>query len=524
LKRIIIATLILFQLVTLNAEEMTVLFDSSRITFDPAHAITTAEAQFFTGIYEGLVTYHPQSLEPVPGIAQSWEISPDKLTYTFNLNPAARYSDGREITAEDIRQSWVRLIHPDTGGEYASLLDIVTGVRDFRLRISEDPESLGITSEDDHTLKVTLIKPAAHFLNILCHHSFVPFHPDQTLSSFSGPFYPEKTDDGYRLIKNPYYWDAPNVALDKIRILYVDDPGKKTDLFNKDQAQWVADSFDFSAVSWRPAITYNSLFATSYFYFKALEAPYDNPKVRRGLIQLLPWGEIRSNQLFPTETLIPYFPSYPEVEGITHQDKEAALEELKQVGFTSDTKLPPITIRISQSRELYRIAQIMKESWEEVFDLEVIIDSYPYGEYFEALARDDYTLGNISWIGDFADPLTFLQMWTSDSNLNDAAFSDKDYDLLVEKAAGEPRPDRFTTQAEAEKRLLQSGIILPLGNSAAYNLIDTFYIQGWYENPLDIHPFKYLDYGEGLILPGVASRGITDSMYPVVQGFSENHR
>ncbi len=503
---------------------MTVLIDTSDVAMDPAHAITTTEAQFFTGIYEGIVTYDPQTLEPLPAIASSWDISKDKLRYTFHLNPNAKFSDGTPIKAQDFYDSWMRLILPQTNADYASLLDIVQGVRDYRLGKIKDKKTVKITVINDTTLQVDLVRPGAHFLNILCHHSFIPYTLNkQGDPKFSGAFYPVKQDYGYDLIKNNYYWDKANVALDKIKLKVVDDPSEKTDMFNKNQAQWVADGFDFNGVSWRPAIVYNSLFATSYFYFQESNEVYKNPKVRLGLIQLLPWQEIRKNQYYQTETLVPAFQSYPKVEGSAHTDIEKGMANLKEAGYPEGKGLPTIKILISQSDELNRIALLMKNTWEEKLKVTVDIEQTPYNQYYRALDEDSYTLGSISWIGDFADPLTFLQMWTSNSNLNDSQYSNKAYDDIVEQSSGEPRPDRFKTQAEAEKILLDSGIILPLGNSAVFNLIDTNYIKGWYANPLDIHPFKYLDYGEGLIIPGLAFIDSRNTLNPLVNLIPEQH-
>jgi peptide/nickel transport system substrate-binding protein/oligopeptide transport system substrate-binding protein len=108
-----------------------------------------------------------------------------------------------------------------------------------------------------------------------------------------------------------------------------------------------------------------------------------------------------------------------------------------------------------------------------------------------------------SWIGDFADPLTFLQMWISDSNVNDAGFSDPRYDELIDRSMVQSGTQRYETLSSAEEILLQSGTVLPISHSPSINLIDLRAVNGWYPNPLDIHPFRYLEFTDRVPVPGV---------------------
>ena len=143
--------------------------------------------------------------------------------------------------------------------------------------------------------------------------------------------------------------------------------------------------------------------------------------------------------------------------------------------------------------------RLMKESWESVLETEVIIDEVPFPGYFSSLKKPDYTLGQITWIGDYADPMTFLQMWQEGSSLNDADFRSEEYNRLLEEAVGE---DRYEKMGEAEKLLLMTAQVLPMSHSPAMNLIDLRFLDGWYANVLDIHPFKYIRFKNNFIIPG----------------------
>jgi ABC-type oligopeptide transport system substrate-binding subunit len=127
----------------------------------------------------------------------------------------------------------------------------------------------------------------------------------------------------------------------------------------------------------------------------------------------------------------------------------------------------------------------------------------PFSAYFDSLKKGDYDVGSSTWIGDFADPYTFLQMWRKDSNLNDAGNNDAEFENLIDKSMGEEGSKRWRTLSEAEEILLKHGTVLPISYSFAVNIIDVSEIDGWYENVLDIHPFKYLSFKSFRPLPGV---------------------
>jgi peptide/nickel transport system substrate-binding protein/oligopeptide transport system substrate-binding protein len=251
-------------------------------------------------------------------------------------------------------------------------------------------------------------------------------------------------------------------------------------------------------VEYRETIVINPMFATTYFFFAVQEEPWNDPRVRRALALLLPWDEIRDPEVLftPAVSLVPPIPGYRGVEGLTEQNREEALLLLDEAGYPGGVGLPEMTFRVPVGMETARVFLSMRDTWEEELGLSIEAEVVPYPAYFSALSEPGYTLGTISWIGDFADPLTFLQMWTSDSNLNDSGYSNPEYDELIDEAIGIAPPARFDRLKEAEEMILQSGLVLPISHSPAINLVDLSFIDGWYPNPLDIHPFKYLSFAE----------------------------
>jgi peptide/nickel transport system substrate-binding protein/oligopeptide transport system substrate-binding protein len=145
----------------------------------------------------------------------------------------------------------------------------------------------------------------------------------------------------------------------------------------------------------------------------------------------------------------------------------------------------------------------MEEAVETHLQTKVIVEEHPFYEYYEILKTKPFTIGTLNWIGDYADPLTFLQMWTGDSSLNLSEYRDEDFDRMILESMSKKGEERYELLAEAEKHLLQGAVVMPIKNSPAFNIIDMQSIDGWFPNPLDIHPFKYLSYSQPTLPEGV---------------------
>ncbi len=493
--------------------ELTVVFSGEDPELNPLKSFQADEAQLFTGIYEGLFTYNPFTLEPVPALAAKWTVSEDKRTWTFTIRENARYWNGDPVLASHLRDSWLAMIDPAADAPYSSLFDFIDGAKDYRLGKTDDPSKVGVAAEDERTLVVRLSSPASYFPRVLCHHSFSAVHPDMLKRAdwssgaviSNGPYYIlEKTKDRIVLTKNELYWDAKNVAIPKIVIRFGDTPAAAASLYDSGAAQWVAGDVDLDALKDRRGISVNAMFATHYYYVRSADKPWNDRRVRRALALALPWKEIRKDHLLPAPTLVYPIPGYPKLEGIAEGDSEEAKKLLAEAGYPEGKGVPELVVRITPSQDAARIAGLMSKAWKETLGIPVKVEVVPFDQYYPALKKNDYVVGSSTWIGDFADPYTFLQMWRADSNLNDARYRDDEYEKLVDRSLGEEGETRYKTLAEAEKLLLDGGVVLPISYTPAVNIIDTDEIDGWFQNPLDIHPFKYLEYAAFKPLPGVA--------------------
>jgi oligopeptide transport system substrate-binding protein len=496
-------------------EFLRVSFSGTKITFNPLHTFTSTEAQLYTALYEGLVTYHPLTMEPVPAAASRWEISEDKTTYWFFLRETGRYWNGDPVTAADFKDTWLTLLDPDEESEYSFLFDIIEGAADYRTGKNTDPASVGIRAVDTFILEVQLEHPAGHFLKVLCHHSFAPVHPrfldreDWSISSIipgNGPYYVySQNPERIVLVKNNLYWNEAAVDLPGIVVRLENDAEAATRAFNEGELAWVADSILLDRIDDTDSLVFNPLFATTFFYFSCREAPFDDPRVRRALTLLLPFDSLRSPRFmyFPASTLVPGVPKYPQIFGITEQDTDESARLLEEAGFPGGEGIPEIIIKIPGGFESRRVAVLMKQRWEESLGLTVNIEEFDFSRYYDVLKAGDYTLGMLSWIGDFPDPLTFLQMWTSESNLNDAGYRNPHFDAIIGESMLQSGVDRYETLSRAEQLILDEAVVLPISHLPAWNLIDLGRIEGWYPNPLDIHPFRFIRRRKLRVGPGI---------------------
>ena len=201
-------------------------------SLDPAIITGQAEMRVAGSMFEGLARQDPKTGGPVPGLAESWEISPDGRTYTFHLRTNLVWSTGEPITAEDVVYSWIRALDPATASDYAGQLYYLKNGEEFNGGKIKDPTLVGVHALDRYTVRVELNNPTAFFLD-LCAFSTLSVVPRQTIEKYgdrwlmarplpvSGAYelVAWRLNDKIRLRKNPRYWDAANTKTEVIDFL-----------------------------------------------------------------------------------------------------------------------------------------------------------------------------------------------------------------------------------------------------------------------------------------------------------------
>ena len=162
----------------------------------------------------------------------------------------------------------------------------------------------------------------------------------------------------------------------------------------------------------------------------------------------------------------------------------------KRTGIAQSKRLP-LVIAIPDSDYMKKQAEILAGAWK-ALGVDVTVESAPINRYLESIPSWDADLFSYTWIGDFADPLAFLELFRSASTLNVAQWKNAEYDKLLEEAALYTGEERIKLLARAEQLLLDSGEVLPVSHPVSFNVIDLETTGGWSSNAFDIHPFKYL--------------------------------
>lgn len=460
---------------------------------NPHTASYTSEAQVLSGLYEGLFSYDPVTLEPRNALCVSYKISRTKKRWTFTLREGACFSTGEPITASTVRDSWLALL-ATPNAPYSSLLDCIEGARNFRTGkgVKED---VGISVRNDKTLVVHLEEPAEHLPRILCHHAFsiVSSKPN----SFSGAF----TLKSYKnntivLAKNPKYYDAASVIIPGITITLSDDLEENSYQFNTGNADWITEGNALAAkIINSDSIHIAAEFGTYYLFFKINNAPWDNADFRTALLEAIPYDSLRKNLTMPATTLVYPLPDYPAVPGIDDYDTDDAIALMnkarERMSIPYDQKIS-LKFAITDTEFMKGLAEQLKTAWEPL-GVDLVVETTTMEQYNSSIPNWNADLFAYSWIGDFADPLAFLELFRSDSSLNVAKYNNKVFDdYLLSAARADTADEHYMYLSKAEKLLLDESVIIPIYHPISMHLIDYSSIGGWQTNALDLHPFKYL--------------------------------
>ena len=471
--------------------EFVIIDSAHRYNLNPFTATYTNDARVLIGLYEGLFSYNPLTLEPEPAIAESFKISRNKLTWTITLKENITFSNGEKITAYTFQNAWRRLLDPSLNAPFASLLDCIKGAEEYRTGKNTSFSSVGISAKDDRTLVIKLNGPTEHLAKLLCHHSFSAFLPDEP-EAYSGAFVLEEmTQDNILLKRNAKYRAKDTVPLSSIRFILSDDREKNTYMFNTGKADWVTGPVDSNSVLDSSSLSVSPQFGTEYLFFKTGNGIFSDPDVRNALIYAAPVEELRAGSLIQSNSLVLPLSGYPEVFGLPDPDEETALALLKKAGYGESEKLK-VKLCLIDSEYSHSQAEILQKAWEKI-GVETLCSFLPSEQYMDAIEKEDADIFSYIWIGDFADPLAFLELFRGSSTLNVSDWVNPGFDALLNEAATiKDSSKRYEKLAEAEQILIDDGVIIPISHTVSLNLVDFSTVKGWFSNALDIHPLRYL--------------------------------
>lgn len=466
-----------------------------KINLNAHTASFNSDSQVLNGLYEGLFSNDPKTSQAVLALAESYKISRNKKRWTFKIRENAFLSNGEKITAQTIIDSWLKLQKtPDS--PYASLLDCVKGIKEFREnKIPAKEVGLRVSGNN---LVMILNSPTPYLPNILCHYAFSVFTGDENISS--GAFYlSQKNEDSLLLKKNEKYWDAENVALNEIEVLFSSDKNQNAFLYNTGKVNWLYSEFDSSMILNQKALVLSTLFGTSYLFFTCRNPIWDNVEFRSALFSAIPWNELRKGNYIAATTLIFPLTGYPQVEGYSETDLDEAkylMKEARKNAGIEEDKILDLTFGISDTPYMKEIALLLKNAFEPL-GVNLIPFKISPDDYFSNIPYLNYDIFSYSWIGDFADPISFLELFRDGSTLNQSKWKNQKFSEFLDKANNTlDSLERYKYLSQAEQLLLDDAIVIPINHSIMLQTIDLERIGGWYANAIDVHPLKTIYFKE----------------------------
>lgn len=482
-------------------------------TLDPALITGQPEGRLATSLFEGLAAYNERG-EPVPGVAERWEISGDGLVYTFHLRDDARWSNGDPVTSEDFLWSWERTLAPETASEYAYQLWFLKNGRPFNEGELTDFSQVGVEAMGPHTLQVTLENPTPFFIDLCAFMTLLPVHrgsievygddwskPGNLVGN--GPYMLEdwRINDRIRLRANPEYWDRDNVGLEVIDVLPINRATTALNYFHQGLADLVLDKGLIptpllSDLRGEPFF-HSAPFLGNYFIrFNVTAPPFDDPRVRRAFAlvidkeritrQITRAGEEPAYSLVPPGTA-----GYQPPAGLDY-DPEEARRLLAEAGYPGGEGFPLVNYLLSESDLNEAIAVELQAMFRRELGVRISLRRQEWRVYLNSLSQLDYDIGRSSWVGDYNDPNTFLDMFITGSGNNRTGWSSTQYDAWIQEAAEAlNQEERFEIFRKAERKLISGQApIVPLYYYVGVQLYDPEKWGGIEGNLLDEHPLK----------------------------------
>ncbi len=490
-------------------------------TLDPQIMTGVPEHRLAMACFEGLVGHHPETLAPVPGIAERWTVSPDGLVYTFHLR-RSQWSDGTPLTAKDFLASWRRVLEPKTAAQYAYQLYPVKGAEAFNKQGADKPDgsgkyppadwsSVGVRAPDEHTLVVTLERPCAYFLDLCAFETLMPVpmavveqHGDRWTRPehivCNGPFKPVEWLPNQRVTfaKNPRYWDAGYVKLEKIVALPYEDMETAYKLFQQGKIDWMDDvpAAKIDECKRLPEFYVAPYFGSYFYRFNVTKPPFDDVRVRRALAlsidrEVITRDILKAGQV-PATHFVPPLPGYQSPRGLAY-DRAAARKLLAEAGYPDGKGFPKVELLYNTLEAHKLVAENVVQQWRENLGITVSLRNSEWKVYLNDVQHLQYQLARAAWIGDYLDPNTFLDMFVTGGGNNQTGWSNARYDALIAQAAAEvDAKKRAAVLRQAEELLVEQELpIIPVYIYVKKGLLADK-VAGIHENVRALHPFQYI--------------------------------
>jgi oligopeptide transport system substrate-binding protein len=488
------------------------------------NSVTTTDlnsARLLNNINEGLYRLD-ENEQPQPAMAESVDVSDDKLTYTFTLRDGIKWSNGDPVTSQDFKYAWMQALNPDTGATYAYIIStFIKGAAAYNAG-DGSAEDVAIETPDDKTLRVTLEAPSPFWLGLTAFQTYLPQvqkfveqQGDQYAQSadallYNGPFILTRFNpaSGATLVKNEDYWDAGNVDVQKIDCRIVKEVDTRVNLYE-------AGDLDFCELTseyvdqYRDSPAFQTIIEWSTFWLNMNfnNEVFQNENIRRAIQlgfnrkalaeKILNDGSVGAEGLVPDGMAGPGNQTFREAVGPTmpEYDPQRA-KELWQQGVEELGREPTLTLLTQDTPASKDSGTFLQSQFKENLGATVEINQQPFDRFLELSTAGDFQLCLYGWIADYNDPMTFLDLFLSDSEFNDPSYKNARYDQLINAALTETDEQvRMDNLIEAERLLVEEDAALaPVWFQGVAILLRPS-IKNFEEHPTGTYEFKYLTAG-----------------------------
>ncbi|PTM58038.1 peptide ABC transporter substrate-binding protein [Desmospora activa] len=471
-----------------NSGVLQLTVDADPPTLDSAFALDGNSYNLLNNVMEGLMRLNKDN-EPEPAIAEKMpEVSDNGRVYTFRIREDAQWSDGQPVRAQDFEYAWKRILHPETGSPVAFNLFSLENATAY-MQGQVEAEEVGVTALDERTLKVTLVEETPHFLQMIATSPFLPVRQDQVEQSkgkfgseadqmvYNGPFTLTEWqhEQSLTLKKNDHYWDEQVVQLGEVQIQVVKDATEALGMYTSDDVDVVPlNAVTFAAFKSSPELVTHQRGALLMIMFNSEEAPFDNKNIRKAFHLAIDRErmvqEVLKNGSRPAVGMVP--PVIHDHKGESFRDQaedkiKFAPDEAKKLlkkGLKEEKikKLPDIVISVTDD-DRRNLALFLQQEWKQHLGAKVQISPQPVAQKMDRDAAGQFQMSIVRWIGLYDDPMSFLEIGTTDNPVNFGRWSNQQFDLTLQKAKGNPDSAwRETDLIEAEKVVTEEAGVAPL--------------------------------------------------------------
>ncbi len=486
---------------------------------DPQTATAYTEMNVLVALFEGLTCLDEKTAQPVPGVAEKWDISPDGLTYTFHLRAGARWSNGDPLTAHDFAWSFQRILSPKLASEYSYMLWPIKNAEAYNEGKVTGFAQVGVRAADDHTLELTLGAPCPWLLALAAHQAWFPVHR-ATLEKFgaterqgtrwtrpenlvgNGPFtLAEWSPNAHITVaKNPLYWDTARTTLQRIEFFPIENLATEEKTYRAGQLHVTYGLPPAKIPTWQadaPAqLRVDPFLETFFLRCNVTKPPLDNVKLRQALARAIDRTALAATVLHgsvvPAHALTPPGTAgYQPPTGVP-DDYAAARRLLAEAGFPGGKGLPTFEVQI-KADDIHRVVvEAIQQMWSHELGVNITIIPLEQKTWLQNQQTQTYQISSARWVGDYVDPDTYLNLWLTNGGNNWTGWGNADYDQLVTGAARTlDTPKRQSLQSQAETLLLDQGPIIPIYYGARVFLIAPG-VKGWAPNLLGIHRYQFI--------------------------------